>query len=449
MTRAIGRIRTIARPVLVAALMTVGVAHDAAAQTPSPRPWGRVTFFVNAAQIKSDGGPTVSMNNFITSVTFQMPEGPGDGLEYGVDVRRSDYSTGSRAARVSIYDGYVGARLLDGSLRVRVGQMWLTDLGGLGAVAGGLAEYHQKPAQPGGVGSFRTGVFFGMEPQSYSTGFVRGVNKFGAYAALEGGGGRRHVGGYVRVQDRNFTERSVLTMTNFVPAANSRIFLYQAAEYDLVGPAGQGKGGLTYFMMNARVSASDRIDLQALYHRGRSIDTRTIADDVINGVAIPAGALDGLLFESAGGRATVRVSKNIRVNAGYTVDKNNHDSASTGRLTAGLYANNFQGTGFDLNVSESRITRPTGRYNSLYFSAGHQLGRSIYLSGDYSSSLSIARFTRSDGITIETRPRTRQLSAQGVVTLGRHWSLLFTGERTRDDTSSELRVLSGLTYRFR
>jgi hypothetical protein len=437
------------RSLIATVLMLGGLAAEAAAQAPSPRPWGRVSFFVNTAQVKSDTDPSIGRSDFITSVTFQTADGPGDGLEYGVDVRRSDYTSGSRASRLAIYDGYVGARLMNGNVRVRVGQMWLTDLGGLGAIAGGLAEYHQKPSQPGGLGSFRTGVFFGMEPESYSAGFVHGVNKFGAYAALEGGGGRRHVAGYVRVQDRSFTERSVLTFTNFVPAAHSHVFVYQASEYDLVGPAGQGKGGLTYFMMNARVTASERVELQALYHRGRSIDTRTIADDVINGVAIPAGALDGLLFQSTGGRATVRVSKNIRVNAGYTVDKNNRDSASTGRLTVGIYASNFRKTGFDLNLSESRVTRPTGRYNSLYFSVGHQVGRAVYLSGDYSSSLSIARFTRSDGITIETRPRTRQLSAQGVVTLGRHWSLLFTGERTRDDGSSEMRVMSGLTYRFR
>ena len=228
-----------------------------------------------------------------------------------------------------------------------------------------------------------------------------------------------------------------------------RVFIYQTAEYDLTGPAGQGKGGLTYMLMNAHASLNERIDVQGLYHRGRSIDARAITDDVLNGRALQPGALDGLLFESAGGRLTARVTSTVRINAGYTRDRNNHDSSATGRLTVGASTSNLAQTGIDVSVSESRIHRPTGQYNSLYASVGRQIGSRVYFSGDYSSSVSIARFTRSDGLTIETRPHTRQLTFSGVVTLTRSLSLLMTGEHTRDDDTSDVRVLSGLNVRFR
>ena len=130
-------------------------------------------------------------------------------------------------------------------------------------------------------------------------------------------------------------------------------------------------------------------------------------------------------------------------------DKNNRDSAATRRITLGGSAGNVAASGVDATVSFSRIQRPTGEYDSLYFSVGRQIGRAVYLSGDYSTSVSILRFTRSDGIVIETRPETRQLSVSSVVTLSRQVSLSCTIDRTRDDSSSDLRILAGLTYRIR
>jgi hypothetical protein len=325
--------------------------------------------------------------------------------------------------------------------------MWLNDLGGLGSLAGGVVEFKQSPST-GGIGRLRVGAFGGVEPTTYEFGYVEGIRKFGGYATLEGSGGRRHVVGYVRQTHSQLIERSVVTASNFVPV-RSKLFVYQASEYDLTGPAGQGHGGLSYFFVNANASATSRLDLQALYHRGRSIDTRSITDDVLAGRPLREGALDGLLYESAGGRVTVRALPDLRLSAGYSRDKNNRDSAATRRITLGGSAGNVAASGVDATVSFSRIQRPTGEYDSLYFSVGRQIGRAVYLSGDYSTSVSILRFTRSDGIVIETRPETRQLSVSSVVTLSRQVSLSCTIDRTRDDSSSDLRILAGLTYRIR
>ena len=64
--------------------------------------------------------------------------------------------------------------------------------------------------------------------------------QFGVYGALDGAAGRRHSLGYIRVTDRSLTERAVISALNFVPVSRS-FFLYQASEYDLVRPAGQGR----------------------------------------------------------------------------------------------------------------------------------------------------------------------------------------------------------------
>ena len=61
------------------------------------------------------------------------------------------------------------------------------------------------------------------------------------------------------------------------------------------------------------------------------------------------------------------------------------------------------GTGFDVSGSDSRIERTTGPYHSKYVSVGRGLGRAVYLSVDYSTSLSVVHFLRSDGVIIETK----------------------------------------------
>ena len=144
------------------------------------------------------------------------------------------------------------------------------------------------------------------------------------------------------------------------------MFVYQAAEVDLQGPAGQGSGGLTYFFTNARVAATSRVDLQGTYHRGRSIDSRTITEDQLNGRPISPKALEGLLFESAGGRVNVTVARGIRAFAGYSRDRNNRDDEIANRVTAGGSVSSVLGSGVDLNVSLSRFDRgAAGSYECL------------------------------------------------------------------------------------
>ena len=158
---------------------------------------------------------------------------------------------------------------------------------------------------------------------------------------------------------------------------------------------------------------------------------------------------EGYLYESAGGRVTVEVVPHVRLHAGYTRDKSNATSQPTGRWTIGANASDVAGTGIDLMVSDARIDRATGDYHSLYVSAGRQLGGAVYVSGDFATSLSVVRFTRFDGVIVETRPTTRQFGGSAVVTLGRHVSLLGNVALTKDGDFSDVRVLSGITYRIR
>lgn len=412
-----------------------------------PRPSGRASFYSNASTVKSGVGDPFASEEFISTVTYQLPDREDDGLEYGLDMRHSGTTVQGRAQRFSIYDGFVGARFNEGTMRVRAGHMWLNDLGALGSVAGGLFEVRQSPTVVSPVGRWRVGVFGGLEPQVYDTGYADNVRKLGTYFGIDAARNRRHVVGYVNVRNASLTERSVLTFTNFVPVGG-KVFVYQAAEYDLSGPGGQGNAGLTYLFANGRYTPTSRFELQGTYNRGRSIDARGISEDVLNGRPVSLRQVEGLLYESIGGRATVEVLRRVRVYVGYSQDRNNREDAATGRLLVGGYASNIANTGFDVTVSDSRIDRPTGNYHSSYVSIGKQLGRRVYVSGDYTTSLSLVRFSRSDGILIEVRPHTTRFGGTSTINLGRVVSLLFTAERTHDDDVHELRVLSGITYRF-
>lgn len=84
---------------------------------------------------------------------------------------------------------------------------------------------------------------------------------------------------------------------------------------------------------------------------------RTISIDTLNGWLIDQRAVEGLLFESVGGRVTATVRKGVRVFGGYARDQTNQDAVITGRATFGAYISSLWSTGLDLTVSDSRILR--------------------------------------------------------------------------------------------
>ena len=74
-----------------------------------------------------------------------------------------------------------------------------------------------------------------------------------------------------------------------------------------------------------------------------------------------------------------RVRDTLRVHAGYARDRNNMDSAATGRVTAGASLANLAHMGIDASVSQSWIQRPTGAYRATYVSVGRRIGAAAYL----------------------------------------------------------------------
>jgi len=444
----ISRRRSIGRAVWLSGLCLVATVQAGQAQSSDTGPTGRVSIYVNTAGRDFTDDTRQRNTDLSTSVSLESPRSDENGVEYALDLRETRYSSAATPDRVSIYDGFAGARFGgDWQLRVRAGHMWLQDLGTMGALAGGLFEVGQRRSNDDG--RFRVGAFSGLEPKLYETGYAPDVRKYGGYAAYERGFMRRHVVGYTTVKQGDMTERSVLSMTNFIPAGQ-RFFAYQAAEYETQGPAnGAVKRGLSYFLTNARVTASSRVELNGTYNRGRALDARQLTADVINGRALTTQALEGLKYESTGGRVTVEVVRRVYVYAGYTRDRNNRDDASAARILVGGHAGNIFGTGVDVSGSDSRVERAAGPYHSKYFSVGRTVGRSLYLSVDYSTSLSVVHFIRSDGVVIETKPSTRRYSASASATLSRHFSLLGTLDYTIDDAMTELRVLTGVSYRIR
>jgi hypothetical protein len=430
---------------LIALLGLLVTASGAVAQT---RPaWGRVALFGNGATTTRDEGPTSTLGELIANITFESATGDDVRFDYRADIRLAGYAgEGDRDPRVSLYDAYAGVRLRGGTIGIRGGQMWLTDLGGLGSVGGGMVEFAQR-RRPGGS-RWRAALFGGLEPRIMEAGYVDHVTKFGGLVAYDGAGMRRHVVGFVHIRDEGVTERSVLSFTNFLPLGK-QVFVYQAAEYDVDGPGIPDTGALTYFFANGRYVVNRWIELQGLYHHGRSIDSRSIVRDQLDGRPIDPKALDGLRFESITGRATVSVGRYLRLFGGYGQDRNNREDEASGRLTYGAYASNVLRTGIDVTFSDSRIDRgANGWYDSWYVSVGRSFGSRVYLTGDYSSSLSFYKFTSAAGFTIESQPTTRRLALSSVINTTRTTSVLITGERVLFDDGAQTRFLAGLTWRF-
>lgn len=412
--------------------------------------WGRISLFVQGGQSRpQDGGESFSSNEAVTTLTYKSPEQELNGFEYAFDGRGSSYGAGGddRQNRFSLWDAWAGGRFANGAVGVRVGQQWISDLGGLGSVGGALVEVRGRKGKGKRKLRPRFGVFGGLEPKGWEAGWVSGVKKGGAFAALDGEGGQRHVLGFVTIRNSGLTERSVVTTTNFIPVGK-QLFFYVAGEYDVARPGGQADAGLSYAFVNARWAPSSRVELQGLYHRGRSYDARTLTQDQIDGRPVDPRLLTGFLYESAGARVTVEALRGVRVFAGYARDRGNRDDGSTGRITAGFHASNVFRSGIDVTVSDNRIDRPDGGYDSWYASVGRSFGGRVYVSLDYATALSVLRFTGTDGVVVESRPRTKRFSLNGSVNVGRSVSLLFSAERGTDDYATDLRGTLGLSVRF-
>ncbi len=429
-------------PALVIAAVSITSAQNA-----NSAPSGRIAFTTQSFTASDSGQALPAFNEVVLSATLTSPFLRDEaGTEYRLDFRGAGYpQTIGRDRRISLYDAYVGRRMASG-LGVRVGQMWLNDLGGLGSLGGALVEIARQHV--GGYRRMRIGAFGGLEPQILNAGYVNNVTKAGGYITLEGEGPWRNTLGFVTVRNSGLTERAVLTTTNFLPFGR-KVFVYQAAEFDLRGPAGNGSGGLSYFFVNGRYAPASIIELQTVYHRGRSIDVRGITLDQLAGRPVSRRSLEGLLYESAGGRVTLTVARDVRLFAGYTKDRNNREDAPTARVTFGGFATNFLRTGLDINVSDARMHGPSAWYDSWDVSLGRSIGSRMYLSGDYTTSLSAFRMLAQEGLfVIDSRPRTNRVSLSDLIHLNRRLSLLASGDRTRDGSLSELRWLLSVIYRF-
>lgn len=423
------------------AILLVLSAWGAPATAQSALDWGRISVFGQVLRSTAADGATSDYNELNASVSVHTPPRDTDGVEFSIDARGSQYpSVANRDPRLSVYDAWVGGRLAGGHVAVRLGQMYLNDLGALGGVGGAALEAR--------AGKFRFGLFGGLEPKGFDAGYVADVRKGGAYVAFDGARGWRDVLGYVTVRNQGLAERNVLTTTNFIPIGRE-FFLYQAAEYDLTGPGGVGDGGLAYFFATARWAPVRAFEIQALYQHGRSIDARSITQDQLAGRPIDAKSLDGFLFDSMGGRVTVEVARAVRVWGGYYQDKNNRDDIAQDRWQFGLSAMNVFKSGFDVFVSDNRTIRPgSSTYDAWYFSLGRSLGPRLYVTLDYSTSLSVLQLTDSGGLTVVNRPSSRRYSLSGIWNVSRAFSLLLTAEQLVDDTTTQDRGLLGLTFRF-
>lgn len=425
--------------------LALAIAAAAPARAQSLPGWGRVSLFGMMQSVKYEDGTTRNFSELSGGITIRSKSADDGGIEYGVDARASTYPGSGRDSQSNVYEAWVGGKSKGGVWTLRLGQMYLTDLGALGSFGGLMAEVRIPGSTP--LGRVRFGLFGGLEPKYFDIGFAPDVKKAGVWAALDGEVNRHHVLGWVIVKNASLTERSVVTMTNFVPIGRD-FFLYQAAEYDTTGPGGAGSGGLNFLFANARYNVSPAVELSATYHRGRSIDFRSISNDIRAGRPVDQKSLDGFLYESAGGRAQVEIVKNVRVFAGYYNDRNNFEDARTGRFNVGLWTTNVLGSGFDFTLSDNRVQKTGAGYDAWWASLGHNIGPKVYVSLDYSTSLSTVTITDAGGVTVTNRPRTKRYSLNGNWNVSRHFSLFFTAEQLRDDSSRDNRGLLGLNYHF-
>jgi hypothetical protein len=407
--------------------------------------YGRVGIWGTFFRTTQPDGTKFDYRELSGTVSLMSASAQDGGFEYALDSRTSSYPNSDRPQQSSIFDAWIGGRTKGGVLGLRVGQMWINDLGALGALGGGLVELQSHPL--GSAGRLRFGLFGGFEPKAFDLGYEPDVRKGGAYLALDGDRGRRHTLGWILLRTGGTTERSVATFTNFIPIGK-KVFIYEALEYDLTGPAGVGQGDLRYIFVNARWAPSPVFDISGNYNHGRSIDTRTITLDTLAGRPIDGRSIAGFLFESYGGRVSVEPIRGFRAYVGFSQQKGEATDPTADRWDVGLFASNVAQSGFDVTFSGSRTQRTAGSADSIFASLGRSIGRRVYVSAEYSTELSILRLTPTGDFTLDQRPDTRRIAGSAVVNLGRAFSILLSGEQYRDSGTVQIRGFTSLSYRF-
>jgi hypothetical protein len=430
--------------VLAACLAACLVASDARAQA-IPGNTGRFSLFYDWAERETDDGLTSDFGQLIGTLTLSSSRDSDALFEYELDLRYATYpGTEGRDDRVSVYDAWIGFHTRNDRFRLRVGQMWLHELGGLASVGGAHAELRLDPSQ---AGRWRFGLFGGLEPKILDAGYVDDITKGGVYVALDGDHGRRHTLAWILIRNDELTERSVVVFNNFIPIAR-KFFVYQAMEYELEAADGLVDSRVTYFFANLRWRLTPKLDLQGTYHYGRSINSRSITDDILLGRPIDPGTLEGLLFESGRVRIMYRPWKFLRLWAGYGEDRNNRGDDWYGRTLAGVSFVDPFGWGTSLTASMSRIDRESGSYDSKYVSLSQSIGRRVWISLDYITSLSVYRYRQSDGGYLVVNPESERWALSATININRTFSLLLSGEFMDHDDFEEYRALTGLTVRF-
>ena len=80
--------------------------------------------------------------------------------------------------------------------------------------------------------------------------------------------------------------------------------------------------------------------------------------------------------------------------------------------------------------------------------SGRSFGRSVYVEGFYSSSVSVFRLTESGGYRIDSYPKTRRFGFSSVLNVLKTTAIQLTAERTIGNLYKEFRFLGGISYRF-
>ncbi|MCU0305914.1 MAG: hypothetical protein MUC56_17815 [Thermoanaerobaculales bacterium] len=426
---------------LAAALLVLAPTGAAAQAIPAD---GRFALFTNFSSRERVDGESTDFTEVIARLSISGDQ-PGGIFEYAIDGRFATYPSSERDERASIYEAFIGLHTPDRRWNLRLGQMWLGELGGLASVGGVHGEYRQ--GTPTAIGRWRFGLFAGLELDRYQVEYLDEIRKGGVYAALDGDHGRQHILGYVLIENHGLTERSVVVFNNFIPFGKG-VTLYQALQYDTEGPAELGEPELSYIFGNLRWRISRVLELQGTYHRGQSVDARTITDDVVAGRPVDPAALDGLLYESARARVMVRPLRWLSVWAGYSNDKNNREDETGNRLQLGVSARRLFGVPLDVTVASSQTDIGDDSYDSLWASIGYAFGAKVYLTLDYYDTLSVYRIGDRNGATIEVRPNSERLALSANLNLSRTFSLLLSVEATDHSDFEELRALTGLIIRF-
>ena len=357
---------------------------------------------------------------------------------------RSELENGTDAIdRLSVWDLRLDYGLLSKPIAMSAGLCTLTEVSGLGSVAGGQFQLNL-------FDQITWGVFGGANPViEKGTPDFDGV-KYGSYLRLSKGMITCAGIGYYKTEqtDEDYDSRDLIVFDTSLNYAK-RLFLYQAGEYQ-IGSETNNEDALTYYFCNLRYQPVAPLAFSVYYNHYDQDPLLILVDDSYDDILDDYYDEDHVAKEnksdSISPKIDLRLNRYWRVYVRYRhTDSEFIQSIKTGQWLVGASCQDLFNSGVYLHCNVSKTENDYRDYDSTYISLQRNFGRDLSLTASYAHSSTVYPENQLTSWNVDSTDR---ISVSGIYRIGKNLNVLLDYERVLGNHDKKNQILMNLRYRW-